>query len=133
MRGVVVVVAVVQGASEGDGVCGGAWKASLLPACEPPLMTLKHGTGSTSLSLPASLAKYWYRGMPSHSAPACSGDNAVCCGSDVERRVGARMLRTLAAAIEMPRIALAPNDDLLRKPSPTVPVSISHICKAKTR
>mmetsp|Transcript_26674 Transcript_26674/g.79582 ORF Transcript_26674/g.79582 Transcript_26674/m.79582 type:complete len:205 (-) Transcript_26674:11-625(-) len=80
-----------------------SWKASLLPACEPPLMTLKHGTGSTSLSLPASLAKYWYRGMPSHSAPA------------------------LAAAIEMPRIALAPNFDLLRKPSPTVPVSISHI------
>jgi len=50
-----------------------------------------------------------------------------------ERRVGARRLRALAAAIEMPRIALAPNFDLLRKPSPTVPVSISHICKAKTR
>ena len=76
------MVVVVQAASEGDGVCGGAWKASLLPACEPPLMTLKHGTGSTSLSLPASLAKYWYRGMPSHSAPACSGDKAACGGSE---------------------------------------------------
>lgn len=25
-----------------------SWKASLLPACSPPLMTLKEGTGSTS-------------------------------------------------------------------------------------
>ena len=36
-----------------------SWKASLLPACEPPLITLKHGTGSTiGPVLPAIFAMY---------------------------------------------------------------------------
>ena len=30
-----------------------SWKASLLPACDPPLITLKHGTGMISSVLPA--------------------------------------------------------------------------------
>ena len=37
----------------------------LFPAWEPPLMTLKQGTGSVSLApLPARSAKCWYRGTP---------------------------------------------------------------------
>ena len=36
-----------------------SWNASLLPACEPPLITLKHGTGSTiGPVLPAIFAMY---------------------------------------------------------------------------
>ncbi len=30
-----------------------SWKGSLFPACEPPLITLKHGTGIISSVLPA--------------------------------------------------------------------------------
>eukprot|EP00900_Chrysochromulina_parva_P026038 jgi/Chrpa1/8068/Chrysochromulina_OHIO_Genome00000197-RA len=30
------------------GITKYSWKGSLLPACEPPLMTLKHGTGIIS-------------------------------------------------------------------------------------
>ena len=36
------------------GMTKNSWKASLLPACSPPLITLKHGTGRTSgVGLPA--------------------------------------------------------------------------------
>jgi len=35
-----------------------SWKASLLPACDPPLITLKHGTGMISSVLPARSA-WW--------------------------------------------------------------------------
>ncbi len=35
-----------------------SWKASLLPACEPPLITLKQGTGIISSVLPARSAKW---------------------------------------------------------------------------
>ena len=35
-----------------------SWKANLLPACEPPLITLKHGTGMISSLLPARSAKW---------------------------------------------------------------------------
>ncbi|KAG6545647.1 hypothetical protein Mapa_012832 [Marchantia paleacea] len=44
--------------------------ASLLPACEPPLMTLSAGTGSTSSVLPARLAMCWYSGIFFTAAPA---------------------------------------------------------------
>ena len=74
--------------------CMDTWKASLLPACEPPLMTLKHGTGSTiGPVFPASAAMCLYNGMPFASAAA------------------------LQAAIDTPRIAFAPSLDLLGVPS----------------
>ena len=38
--------------------------ASLLPAWEPPLITLRQGTGICTSSWPASWAMCWYRGMP---------------------------------------------------------------------
>ena len=39
------------------GMTKNSWKASLLPACSPPLMTLKQGTGRVSgVGLPATSA-----------------------------------------------------------------------------
>jgi len=45
--------------------------ARALPACEPPLMMLKDGTGSTSFLLPARSARCLYSGTPFSAAPAC--------------------------------------------------------------
>ncbi len=61
--------------------------ANLLPACEPPLITLNAGTGKTILPVgfPANSAKCLYRGRFLAAAPA------------------------LATASETPKIALAPN------------------------
>ena len=39
------------------GITKYSWNGSLLPACEPPLITLKHGTGMISSLLPARSAK----------------------------------------------------------------------------
>lgn len=63
--------------------------ASLLPACLPPLITFKDGTGVTNLLvlLPEILAKYSYKGNPASAAPA------------------------LAKAKDTPKIALAPKFD----------------------
>ncbi|TYZ50755.1 hypothetical protein PybrP1_012183 [[Pythium] brassicae (nom. inval.)] len=50
-------------ASENDAAPVGrimnSWNASLLPACEPPLITLNAGTGSTRLSFLIRSAKCW--------------------------------------------------------------------------
>mmetsp|Transcript_32190 Transcript_32190/g.96113 ORF Transcript_32190/g.96113 Transcript_32190/m.96113 type:complete len:311 (-) Transcript_32190:46-978(-) len=67
--------------------------ASPLPACEPPLMMLKAGTGSTSFLLPAKSAMCLYSGMSFSAAPA------------------------LHTAIDTAKIALAPNLPLLGVPS----------------
>mmetsp|Transcript_7157 Transcript_7157/g.10945 ORF Transcript_7157/g.10945 Transcript_7157/m.10945 type:complete len:201 (+) Transcript_7157:2235-2837(+) len=48
-----------------------SWKASLFPACSPPLITLKHGTGRVSgSSFPATSPKCFQRGTPFAAAPA---------------------------------------------------------------
>eukprot|EP00968_Pinguiococcus_pyrenoidosus_P027184 scaffold7358_cov252-Pinguiococcus_pyrenoidosus.AAC.28 len=81
-----------------------SWKASLFPACEPPLMTLKEGTGSMRLELPARSAKCWYRGTPFAAAPA------------------------LDSASEAPRMALAPRRALFSVPSRLIMMSSSSAC-----
>ncbi|KAF8268445.1 hypothetical protein EI94DRAFT_1177472 [Lactarius quietus] len=82
-----------------------SWKASLLPACEPPLITLNAGVGSTYGGLtPASSARCWYRGTP-FSAAAAS-----------------------ATAIETPRMALAPSLPLLGVPSSLIKKSSISFC-----
>ena len=75
--------------------------ARALLACTPPLMTLAKGTGMTTLSRPARLAKWRYSGTLDAAAPA------------------------LAAAMDTARIALAPSDDLFGVPS------ISHIAASR--
>ena len=75
--------------------------ASALLACTPPLMTLAKGTGMTTLSRPARLAKWRYSGTLDAAAPA------------------------LATAMDTARIALAPSDDLFGVPS------ISHIAASR--
>mmetsp|Transcript_25430 Transcript_25430/g.40664 ORF Transcript_25430/g.40664 Transcript_25430/m.40664 type:complete len:389 (-) Transcript_25430:289-1455(-) len=67
--------------------------ASLFPACDPPLMTLNAGTGSTSLALPASSEMCLYRGTSFSAAPA------------------------LETAMETARMALAPSLPLFLVPS----------------
>mmetsp|Transcript_43808 Transcript_43808/g.69337 ORF Transcript_43808/g.69337 Transcript_43808/m.69337 type:complete len:214 (-) Transcript_43808:1051-1692(-) len=49
-----------------------SWHASLLPAWLPPLITLKHGTGMTNLSVerPERYAIYSYKGICMDAAPA---------------------------------------------------------------
>lgn len=44
--------------------------ANLLPACDPPLITLNAGTGNIMLEFPANSAKCLYSGMPFLAAPA---------------------------------------------------------------
>merc|ERR1719197_589987 len=82
-----------------------SWHARRLPAWDPPLMTLKLGTGITYLSvgLPASSAMYWYSGIDLAAAPA------------------------RATAMETERIALAPRFDLLYPHSFLEPSSASTI------
>mmetsp|Transcript_2984 Transcript_2984/g.4507 ORF Transcript_2984/g.4507 Transcript_2984/m.4507 type:complete len:222 (-) Transcript_2984:18-683(-) len=76
------------------GMMKNSWNARALPACSPPLMTLKHGVGNTTGSgLPARSAKCWYNGTPRTAAPA------------------------LAAARDTPKIALAPRLLLFSVPS----------------
>ena len=67
--------------------------ASLFPACDPPLITLKAGTGNITSSLPAKSAMCRYSGTPLWDAPA------------------------LHKANETPRIALAPSLVLFSVPS----------------
>lgn len=64
--------------------------ANLLPAWEPPLITLREGTGVINLSvfLPPNLAKYLYKGKLDSAAPA------------------------LAKAKDTAKVALAPKLDL---------------------
>ncbi len=49
-----------------------ACMASALPACEPPLMMLKAGTGRMSFLLPARSDRCLYSGTPFSAAPACA-------------------------------------------------------------
>ena len=65
--------------------------AILLPACDPPLMTLKDGTGSDKVEFPANEAMCWKRGIPRNDAPA------------------------LAKANETPKIAFAPSLPKMRR------------------
>ena len=79
------------------GMMKNSWNASLLPACSPPLMTLKHGTGMVSgVSLPARSAKCFQSGTPLEAAPA------------------------LEAAIETASTALAPSFSLFCVPSSAI-------------
>ena len=71
-----------------------SWKASELPACEPPLITFIAGAGSTYGFLePASSDRYAYSGRPFSAAPA------------------------FATTIETPSTALAPSLPLFGVPS----------------
>mmetsp|Transcript_11301 Transcript_11301/g.41904 ORF Transcript_11301/g.41904 Transcript_11301/m.41904 type:complete len:304 (+) Transcript_11301:750-1661(+) len=70
--------------------------ASLFPACEPPLITLNAGTGSTSFPFPARSAMCLYRGTPFSAAPA------------------------LETAIDTAKIAFAPSLPLFLVPSSSI-------------
>jgi hypothetical protein len=90
--------------------CSLTWKGSVLPACSPPLMTLKQGTGMRIKS--ASSAPVLV--PPSASAPPTS--RAILprqwsmCRYNGTPRVCAPARHT---AREAPKIALAPRFDLL--------------------
>jgi hypothetical protein len=82
-----------------------SWNASLLPACEPPLMTLNAGHGSTNGGLtPARSARCWYSGTPFSEAAAS------------------------ATAIDTPRIAFAPSLPLFGVPSSLIRKSSISFC-----
>ena len=87
----------MRSASANDGALCGAilnsWKSIVLSACRPPLMTLRQGTGSTVAPPPP---RCRYSGAPADAADA------------------------RAAAIDTPRIALAPSRDLFGVPSSSI-------------
>mmetsp|Transcript_39509 Transcript_39509/g.86295 ORF Transcript_39509/g.86295 Transcript_39509/m.86295 type:complete len:262 (-) Transcript_39509:2664-3449(-) len=87
------------------GMTMNSWQASRLPAWEPPLITLKEGTGSTKWSsgFPAREAMCWKRRFPIAAAPARQ------------------------TAMETARIALAPRAVLLQPHSFCVPSHLSTI------
>ena len=72
------------------GMIMNSWMSRLLGACSPPLMMFIIGTGSSLALVPP---RYWYRGMPMKLAAA------------------------RAAAMDTPRMALAPSRSLFSVPS----------------
>ena len=87
------------------GMIMNSWKASWLPACTPPLMMLKEGTGSTTLELPARSAMWRYRGTPFSAAPACAagGGGSRQAGSAAGRESVSKQVRSSSASWALAR------------------------------